>query len=127
MRVYILLIIQQQAHSAWAQQVVELRNGTYLMAFPGMGGKFNWTYPGGVGLASSSTGPAGQCGMTLVGPSGACLKVARGMVVLPYHPSHPQLHQPTCTKCIETVPFHVFMWGKALLLPPPDHYKGARV
>ena len=36
------------AHSAWAQQVIELPNGTYIMAFPGMGGSFDWSYPGGV-------------------------------------------------------------------------------
>lgn len=48
----------QWAKLAWAQQVVPLPNGTYLMAFPGMGGSFNWTYPGGVGLASSSS-PSG--------------------------------------------------------------------
>eukprot|EP00729_Bicosta_minor_P011584 gene11584-15272_t len=47
------------AHSAWAQQVIELPNGTYIMAFPGMGGSFDWSYPGGVGLAASYTGPAG--------------------------------------------------------------------
>jgi peptidoglycan/xylan/chitin deacetylase (PgdA/CDA1 family) len=30
---------------AWAQQVVELPNGTFLMAYPGMGGAFDWPYP----------------------------------------------------------------------------------
>ena len=46
------------ANLAWAQQVVEAPNGTFLMAFPGMGGNFSWSYPGGVGIASS-TSPAG--------------------------------------------------------------------
>ena len=55
------------ADSAWAQQVVELSNGTFLMAFPGMGRRkppgcsaawCHWPYPGGVGIASSSS-PAG--------------------------------------------------------------------
>ena len=46
------------AHSAWAQQVVQAPNGTFLMAYPGMGGSFNWSYPGGVGIASSHS-PAG--------------------------------------------------------------------
>jgi hypothetical protein len=43
------------ARLAWAQQVVEVPNGTFLMAFPGMGGNFNWSYPGGVGIASSAS------------------------------------------------------------------------
>eukprot|EP01047_Picozoa_sp_COSAG01_P021466 COSAG01_NODE_1246_length_11073_cov_38.365683_6_plen_710_part_00 len=55
------------ADSAWAQQVVQLPNGTYLMAFPGMGRRkppgcnaswCHWPYPGGVGIASSPS-PAG--------------------------------------------------------------------
>ena len=47
--------------------MVALPNGSFLMAYPGMGGKFNWSYPGGVGLAVSHA-PAGPFVDVLGGP-----------------------------------------------------------